>query len=321
MKLGLFTALFQQDALETVLDKAQALGIEAVELGTGGYPGKQHCDPEELADERSVNALLSALESRGMMISALSVHGNPLHPDKGRAAAFHQDWLNTLPLAEKLGVEVVNVLSGCPGDHAGAKYPNWVTCPWPPDYLEILEWQWRDVVIPYWTEEVERAKKHGVKIAVEMHPGFVVYNPETLLKLRDATSDVVGCNFDPSHLFWLGVDPVEAIHALGHAGALFHMHAKDTYLDNRNIRVNGVLDAKHYGNIQRRAWSFRTVGYGQGEKIWRDIVSALRTVGYDYVISIEHEDALLSVDEGLAKASRFLKSILFEEPAGEMWWA
>lgn len=321
MKLGLFTVLFQQEPLEVALDKAQALGIEAVELGTGGYPGKAHCDPDALKTQESIDALLSAVESRGLTISALSVHGNPLHPDETLAASFHEDWRKTLPLAEKLGVEVVNVLSGCPGDQPGAKYPNWVTCPWPPDYLEVLEWQWREVALPYWREEVKHAQKHGVKVAVEMHPGFVVYNPETLLKLRGDVGDTLGCNFDPSHLFWLGVDPAEAVHVLGRAGALFHMHAKDTFLDRRNIRVNGVLDPKHYGAIGERSWTFRTAGYGQSEKTWRDLVSALRTVGYDGVVSIEHEDALLSVGEGLDKATRFLKRILVGEPAGEMWWA
>ncbi len=115
--------------------------------------------------------------------------------------------------------------------------------------------------------------------------------------------------------------PVEAIKLLGREKAIFHVHAKDTYLDKANIRKNGVLDTKHYSQILDRSWVFRTVGYGQSEKCWRDIVSALRAVGYDYVLSIEHEDMLASIDEGLSQAVTLLKNVLFKEELPEMWWA
>lgn len=322
MKLGLFTVLFQQLSLEDALDKIATFGIEAVELGSGGYPGKHHCDPDQLLDQPArISALKKAIEHRGMMISALSVHGNPIHPDAASARDAHEAWRKTVRLARQLEVPVVNVLSGCPGDPSGSRHPNWVTCSWPPDYPEILEWQWREKVVPYWKEQAGYAKENGVKIAVEMHPGFVVYNPETLLRLREHCGEVVGCNFDPSHLFWLGVDVPEAIRILGEAGAIFHMHAKDTYVDATNVRRNGVLDTKHYSKVLDRAWTFRSVGYGQGEKAWRDIVSMLRAVGYDYVISIEHEDALASVEEGLGKAAALLKSLIFAEQPVEMFWA
>lgn len=322
MKLGIFTVLFQNLSFEDALDKVAAAGLEAVEIGTGGYPGSPHCDVEALlADPAKARAYRQAVESRGLMISALSVHGNPIHPNAELAKTDHDEWRRTALLAELLEVPVINVLSGCPGDHPSAKYPNWATCAWPPDYMEILEWQWPNVVIPYWQREAAYAREHGVRIAVEMHPGFVVYNPETLLKLREAVGPEIGCNFDPSHLFWLGVDPVQAIREIGRAGALFHVHAKDTYIDLPNVRRNGVLDTKHYDQILDRAWTFRTVGYGQGEKVWRDIMSAFRSVDYDYVLSIEHEDAMLSVEEGLEKSVGFLKSILFRESRGEMFWA
>src|SRR5690606_21389141 len=205
MKLGIFTVLFQNLSFEDALDKIAAAGLEAVEIGTGGYPGSAHCDVEALlADPAKARAYRQAVESRGLMISALSVHGNPLHPNTELAQADHEAWRRTVMLAELLEVPVINVLSGCPGDHPGAKYPNWATCAWPPDYMEILEWQWPNVVIPYWQREAAYAREHGIRIAVEMHPGFVVYNPETLLKLREAVGPEIGCNFDPSHLFWLG---------------------------------------------------------------------------------------------------------------------
>jgi sugar phosphate isomerase/epimerase len=223
-------------------------------------------------------------------------------------------------LAEKLNVKTVVTFSGCPGDSDQAKYPNWVTCPWPEDFSHILDYQWNEVLIPYWKETAAFAKSHGVdKIALEMHPGFCVYNPETLLRLREAAGDVIGANFDPSHLFWQGINPVSGIKAL--KGAIHHFHAKDTKIDDRNVQVNGVLDNKHYGDILNRSWVFRTVGYGHGREVWNDMISMLKTVGYDGAISIEHEDALMSIDEGLSKAVEFLKEvIIFDTPTG-MWWA
>ncbi|KZN95333.1 xylose isomerase [Aeribacillus pallidus] len=323
MKLGVFTVLYQDLPFEEMLDKVREMGIEAIELGTGNYPGNKHCNPDELLENSTkLKEFQWAIESRGLMISGLSFHGNPLHPDKKFAAESHDVWRKTVLLAERLEVSVVNGFSGCPGDHPNAKYPNWVTCSWPPEYMELLEWQWNEVTIPYWREEAKFAKLHGVnKIAFEMHPGFIVYNPETLLKLRENVGPSIGANFDPSHLIWQGIDPVEAIKKLGRENAIFHVHAKDTYLDQANIQVNGVLDTKHYSKILDRSWTFRSVGYGQGEKVWKDIVSALRAVGYDYVLSIEHEDMLASIDEGLGKAVSLLKQILFKEKVAEMWWA
>src|SRR5438105_2249251 len=322
MKVGVFTVPYQGLPFEAALDKLASMGAEAVEIGTGNYPGEAHCRPRELlADHDAARRFKDAVSNRGLMISAFSQHGNPLHPDAGFARASHETWRATVRLAELLEIPVVCAFSGCPGDQDGARYPNWVTCPWPDDYLKVLDWQWNEKVIPYWTEEARFADEHGVNIAFEMHPGFVVYNPETMLRLREACGTRVGANLDPSHLFWQGIDPVETIKHFGRERALFHVHAKDTYLDRANIARNGVLDTKHYDQVLDRSWVFRTVGYGQGEKTWRDIISALRAVNYDYVLSIEHEDGLMSADEGLQKGIDLLKAIVFRQERAQMWWA
>ena len=321
MRLGVFTVPYSDLPLEEALDRLAEMGVQAVELGTGNYPGAAHCDPAALLeDEQARRALRSAVESRGMIISALSQHGNPLHPDPDIARSSHETWQMTVRLASLLEVPVVNAFSGCPGSDEAARQPNWVTCWWPSEYSDLLEWQWSEKVIPYWQAEGAFAQSEGVRIAFEMHPGFVVYNPESLLRLRDAVGPVIGANFDPSHLFWQGIDPVEAIKVVAGAGAMYHFHAKDTYLDRSNVARNGVLDTKPFDRFLDRSWSFRTVGYGQPEKTWRDMVSALRTVGYDYVMSIEHEDGLLSIDEGMRKAVEFLRSIVFTDVQTEMWW-
>lgn len=257
-----------------------------------------------------------------MEISALSAHGNAVHPDKAIAKKFDEDLTNAILLAEKLGVPVVNTFSGCPGGSPEDKTPNWVTCPWPDDFSEILEYQWNDVLIPYWKEKVAFAKAHNVhKIALELHPGFCVYNTRSLLKLREAVGPEIGANLDPSHLIWQGMDLIAVIRELGKANAIFHFHAKDTKVDAINTAVNGVLDTQHYSEELTRSWIFRSVGYGHGEDYWKAIASELRLAGYDYAISIEHEDSLMSGKEGLLKAIGCLKNSLIFEDRGNMYWA
>ncbi len=320
MKLGVFLVLFGDKSFEEALDKAKGLGLDAVEIGAGNYPGEAHCKAEELLkDAAKLDKFKEAVQKRGLEISAISCHGNPLHPNPEIGNAHKNAQKNAILLAEKLGVPRILTFSGCPGDNDNAKYPNWVTCPWPDDFSAIVKWQWEKKVIPYWKEEAIFAKDHNVQeICLEMHPGFVVYNPETLLKLRDAAGTVIGANFDPSHLFWQGIDPIAALRKL--KDAIYHVHAKDTKIDPYNTSVNGVLDTKTYLDEINRSWIFRSVGYGHGYDFWKDFVSTLRLIGYDGVLSIEHEDSLMSVDEGLQKAVNFLKDILIREPKPKVWW-
>jgi len=322
VKIGVLLVLYQNLPFGDALKKAQEMGLEAVEIGVGGYPGNAHCNTAELlADEAKLADWKKTLDDSGLTVSALSVHGNPLHPQTAVADGFHQDWRNAVLMAEKLGVDTVITFSGCPGDQEGAKYPNWVTCAWPPDFQEILKWQWEEKLIPYWQTESAFAADHGVeKIALEMHPGFCVYNTETLLKLRQAVGENIGANFDPSHLYWQGMDPVACIKKIGQEGALFHFHAKDVHVDPQNAALNGTLDAKPYDDLAGRSWLFRTIGYGHGIQECKTIISALRTVGYDGAISIEHEDSLASVDEGFKKAVEVLQQAVFKEQPAEAWW-
>ena len=243
MRVGVFTALLAQFSLDQVLDKLKKLDIRTVELGTGNYPGDPHCKLSMLKDRAALKDFKQKLADQGFSISALSSHGNPLHPDRDVAKAYQETSRKTVLLAEKLEVPVVIDFSGCPGDSDKAKYPNWVTCPWPPEYLDLLEWQWEKKVAPYWIKHAQFAKDHGVKIAIEMHPGFVVYSPETLLRLRSIAGETVGCNYDPSHMFWQAIDPIKAIRVLG--DSIFHVHAKDTQIYDYNLPKTGVLDTRN----------------------------------------------------------------------------
>ena len=321
MKLSVFAVLLADRSLDEACKYLADSGVQAVEIGAGGFPGKAHCNPDELLrDESKIAEFKNTIEKHGLEIAALSTHGNAVHPDPAVAKQFHDDFVNTVLLAEKLGVKRVITFSGCPGGSPEDKTPNWVTCPWPDDFSEILKYQWDEVLIPYWKKTAAWAAEHGIeKIAFEMHPGFCVYNPETLMKLRNAVGPIIGANFDPSHLFWQGIDPVYAIRYLG--DAIYFFHAKDTKIDELNSKTQGVLDTKHYGDEIHRSWIFRSVGYGHNHQVWKDMMSALRMVGYDDAISIEHEDSLMTPNEGLQKAIAFLKDVMMFEDKGAMWWA
>ena len=320
MKIGVLTVLLSNRPLEEALDYLAGLGVQTVEIGTGAYPGNAHCRPDELLRSAAkLEAFRRAIEARNLTISALSCHGNPLHPQRARARADHRVFEQTVRLAARLGVETVITFSGCPGSDPRATQPSWITAPWPPEFLECLEWQWQTQVVPYWKETARLLRSSGVRAAIEMHPNFVVYNPETMLRLRRVAPKQIGCNFDPSHLFWQQIDPVAAVRELG--DAIFHVHAKDCRIDPLNTRLNGVLDAKRYTRERERSWLFRTVGYGHDAAVWRDLVSELRLAGYDGAISIEHEDSLMSPTEGLEKAVAFLKGLVIRERPGEAYWA
>ena len=318
MRVGVFTPVLSNVGLDGVFATLKRLDITTVELGTGNYPGDAHCKLSLLDDSGALAEFKQKIADAGFTISALSCHGNPLHPDREVARRHREVSRRTILFAERLGVRTVVDFSGCPGDSPDAKRPNWVTCPWPPEYLETLAWQWDDVAAPYWTAHARFAADHGVKIAIEMHPGFLVYSPETLLKLRAIAGPVIGCNYDPSHMFWQSIDPIAAVRVLG--DAIFHVHAKDTEIYDRNLPLTGVLDTKPYTDERHRAWIFRTCGFGHGEDWWRSFVSTLRMFGYDDVLSIEHEDSLLSAEEGLTRAAAFLNQIVPREKPGAAWW-
>lgn len=322
MTLGVLTVLLGDLSLKDTLSYLKGLGVQQVEIGCGGTPGTAHADAVKFMENpQLIREFKETIEESGLSVAALACHGNPVHPDKEIAQSYHRQFEAAICLAQEIGIDTVIGFSGCPGDCENSKYPNWVVAAWPDDFQKIKEWQWNEKLIPYWKKETEFASQHGVrKIALEMHPGFNVYNPETLLKLRAAVGPVIGANFDPSHLFWQGIDPVAAIREL--KGAIYHFHAKDTAVDPYRCSINGVLDSKKFSCMEERSWLFRTVGYGHGEEVWRAIFSELRRSGYTGVISIEHEDGLMTVREGLEKAISFLKAnMIFDENKTDMYWA
>ena len=322
MKLGVFTPLFNQLSFEEMIDAVAKKGLQTVEIGTGGYPGNAHLDIESLlASSAARKEYLAKLADKGLEISALSCHNNPISPIASVAQEADELLRKTIKLASLMNVPVVNGFSGIAGGNATDTQVNWPVLPWPTEYEDNYNYQWDQKLIPYWKGINTDAEAAGVKIGIELHGGFLAHTPYTMLKLRESTGKAIGCNLDPSHLWRQGIDPVAAIKILGKENAIHHFHAKDTYLDQDNINMYGLTDMQPYGNVQTRAWTFRSVGCGHDVKEWSDIISALRLYGYDYVLSIEHEDPIMSVDEGLTRAVTNLQSIMIKDQPSDMWWA
>jgi sugar phosphate isomerase/epimerase len=319
MKLGVMSALFGGMKLKDALAYCQKVGLDAIELPAGGYPG----DPWKLngitKDKKKLDRVKKLLEDYGIEVQGIACHGNPVHPNKKIAKAHQLAHRNAVLLAAEFKTVVIN-FSGCPGGCATDKTPNFVTCPWPDEFAAAADYQWNKVIIPFWKKENDFAAKHGVKIAFEAHPGMVLHTPEDIVRLRKAAGKQLGANIDPSHWFWQGIDPVAATRYLGKNKCIFHVHAKDCEIIAANEGHVGVLDIKSYGDVENRGWVFRTVGYGHGDDFWKPFISALALYGYDGVLSIEHEDSLMSTNEGFEKAVDYLKPLILRDKPGGAWW-
>ena len=313
--IGVFDPVYAKLSLDEMLDKVSALGLEAMEIGTGGYPGANHCPLDEIYnDSAKAKAWVKKFDDRGIRVATLSCHGNPVHPDAKHAAKDAETFRRTVQLAERIDVKVIVGFSGCPGGSPTDTQPNWVTYRWPEEYDQMLQWQWKEKVIPYWKEAAKFARAHGIhRLAFEMHPNFVVYNPRTLLRLREAVGEEIGANCDLSHLFWQGCDPVEVIHFLGKQGMIYHAHMKDTVLYPENVAKYGVLNfVFEKGDLPLASDAFRAVGYGHGASTWKAIMQAYMDIDYQGILSIENEDPILSGEVGVERAAYVLKNIRSE---------
>jgi len=293
---------------DTMLDVAARLEMEMLEFGCGNWSSAPHINLDGLlASAPARRDFLGRLADHGIAISALNCSGNPVHP--GEEGRRHDEVTrDTIRLARLLDVDRVVMMSGCPGA-PGDRHANWITTEWPPEVREIVRWQWEEVLIPYWRDLAAYARDQGVeRICLELHGYQNVYSVATLQRLRDAVGEAVGANLDPSHLMWMGADPLAAARALG--DAVYYVHAKDTLINTEIAGVNGVIDTTPGSAFETRAWNYITLGRGHDEAWWRSFVATLADVGYDGVLSIEHEDPAMSAVEGVEESVNLLRRVI-----------
>jgi sugar phosphate isomerase/epimerase len=308
MKIGLVSDSLGHLGFEAMLDAAAAMGIQGVEMNTGNWSAAPHLDLDKLlSSDAERSRFLRAFADRGLEIVALNANGNQLHPVEGERQSKIVD--DTVRLAGLLGVSTVSMMSGLPGGAEGDHTPNWVVSSWPPETQRILEWQWEAKLLPYWHRLAETARANAVsKLCIELHGNQLVYNVPTLLKLRKAVGPIVGANLDPSHLFWMGADPNEAVDLLG--DAIHHVHAKDTFINRTICAGTSRLENGPMADVPARAWNYITLGHGHDERWWRTYCYRLRMNGYDGWLSIEHEDVILSRLEGVRRSVDLLKNVM-----------
>ena len=308
MRIGLTTDSLSYLKFDELVETAAGLGIQTLEFGCGNWSSAPHLNLNTLLEsEAERNNFLAKIRAHGLEISALNCSGNQLAPGE-RGKAHAEVVKKTFKLAGLLGVRRIVMMSGLPGG-PGDQNANWIITAWPPEVHDILRYQWDAVAIPYWRDLAREDQANAIeKICIEQHGHQLVYNTDTIFKLRNAVGEIVGINFDPSHALWMGGDPLRAIREL--RGAIYHVHAKDTRVDPHNSALNTVLETKVNERISERAWNYVTLGYGHAELWWRDFVSQLKQIGYDDVLSIEHEDLNLPPLVGVERSVDLLKNII-----------
>ena len=307
MKLGFVSDSLGGLSFDKVLDHAARMGCHGVEVNTGGWSTAPHFDLQKMKSSAEARkGFLKSFSDRGLEVISLNANGNPLHPTQKEQGECLKD---TIRVAGEMGIKTVCTMSGLPAGRDGDLMPNWVVSSWPPETQTMLKYQWEQKLLPFWTEIVALAKSSGVeRIALELHGNQCVYNVPSLLKLREMVGPVVGANLDPSHLFWMGADPLIAAERLGKA--VYHVHAKDTFLNPPVQATTSLLENGSLTDIPARSWSYITLGFGHGEEWWRQFCYRLKMGGYDGWLSIEHEDVLLNSLEGLEKSVALLKGVM-----------
>jgi len=320
VEIALMSASMLDRSWEAMLDAALAHGIRQIEACAGGHIPTVHFDPVRLdSDPDELARFRASLDERGLSVCAFSCHGNPLHPDPERARRDHDDFVATCRVASELGVAFVSLLAGLPAGAPGDRTPNWVINSAFPGLGEVYRWQWEERVLPYWREAGRVAAGHGLVLCVEPHSADVVYNTPTFRRLRDEIGPVIGMNFDPSHLWWQGIDPIAVVEEVG--SDIRTCHVKDAHLDRPRIARDGVASPLEYERWDERPWTFSTPGYGHSELFWAQLAIALRRAGYTGALSIECEDPFLTPDDTLTASVELLERVLPGWEPPQVDWA
>ena len=324
MKLGVYDAILHDRPLPEALEVVAGLGLQGIELNSGGFLPPVHIPTfdDVLVSDTARDDFLGIFEGTGVSIAGLNCNGNPLHPNRVIGDAHAEDVRRSVRLAHRLGQHRVVTMSGLPGAEPGASHPTWVVNAWNSRDLDVLEHQW-SVAVPFWQEIDALGRELDVKVALELHPQNVVFNPAGIRELVERTGATnIGVELDASHLFWQQMDPVAVVRDLG--PLVFHAAAKDVrinpaaaihgVLDNRFRRLDPSEDRTNLGGDEwvnewpkDSAWDFVALGKGHDTAFWAEFLRALDEVDPDMVCAIEHEDVSLGRVEGLQVAAGVLK--------------
>ncbi|MHB8611451.1 MAG: sugar phosphate isomerase/epimerase family protein [Candidatus Dormibacteraceae bacterium] len=310
--IGVVTEAFANRSLTSVMDwlVREAPLVSDLEIGTGGYAPTGHCDmPRLLRDASARREWLGEIDARSLRVAALNVWGNPLHPDQDIATKHDSDLRDTIRLAAMLGVDRVVALAGCPPGAPGDRTPHFAGGGWLPYLESISDGQWESNIEPYWADVAEfAAREHPeLLICLELHPGTAVYNVETFDRIAKLGA-AIAANIDPSHFFWMGMDPLAVLASIGDRTG--HCHGKDLLFAKGNLALNGVLDRRWPRPPEALPWNFAVVGRGRDHAWWSTFARELVSRGRVHTVAIEHEDPFVSPEEGIREAAAVLSAAL-----------
>ncbi len=321
MKLGMNTFFVMKFERDEALQFCREIGVTALELAAIGPAAERFCDIDRLlSDSEARNRWLDNYAVLGFEIYSFAAHGSPLHPDRQIAESYSREFRKVCAFMEKIEATRLCLVAGLPEGREGDTLPNWIVntdLPGSDLLKDALEWQWNERLLPYWREHGKIAADHGVSLCFEMQVNDMIHNPIKLRQLRDEIGPVVACNFDISHMWAQKIDPLEAIHYLG--DLIQAVHLKDTLIHEPNARLRGLMDTTHPLHPDKRAWSFTLPGWGHDERTWREVITALRFVGYEGILTLEHESEYMEIQSGLEKSAAFIRTMLLDVPPGISW--
>lgn len=324
MKFGVYNAILHDRSLPEALKAVQELGLEGIELNTGGFLAPVHIPnhKEIMESDTARDDFLGLFEEHGLELLGLNCNGNPLHPNPNIRGPQSQDVLNSIKLARRLNQNRVVTMSGCPGDNDHATYLNWIVNAWSSAALDVLDYQF-GVAKKFWKEANALAADLDVKVALELHPQNIVFNvPSTYRFVEEVGATHIGVELDASHLYWQQMDPAAVVRELG--TLVYHAAAKDVRINSENAKLVGVLDNsfrkmtpdekrtnmgdKEFVNEwpKNSAWDFVAVGKGHDSDHWAEFLTALYEVDPNMIVNIEHEDTSMGRIEGLEFATKVL---------------
>ena len=321
MKLGINTAFIMTFDVEDGLRFAANLGMHVAEVATCGIAfNNKYCRLDQLtSDAGELRRWQDTYARHDIEVVSLSAHGAPLTPNKEIADEYRRQFRLACQFAERIGVKKMTLIAGTPEGAEGDTCPVWITQQVEvPFYRKILEWQWEKRLIPYWKEQGKIAADHGVTLCFENQVGDMLHSPVQIRRFHEEIGPVSACNFDISHIWAQGMDPIEALRYLG--DLVQHVHIKDTLIHNHNLRLKGFTDSTYPTNPLERAYTFTIPGWGHDDGVWREVIAILRLIGYDDILSMEMECEYMNIEEGLKKAIAFLNPIVLEIPIGKRWW-
>ena len=217
MKFGVYNAILHDRSLPEAIEVIAKLGLTGIELNSGGFLPAVHIPTFDdiLSSDSARDDFLGQFEGTGVEIAGLNCNGNPLHPDPVIGSKHAEDVRRSIRLANRLGQHRVVTMSGLPAGEPGGKRPNWIVNAWNSAALDVLDYQW-SVAEEFWREIDREAADLDVKVALELHPQNIVFNPAGMRELVERTGGTnVGVELDASHLFWQWMDPVAVAQDLG----------------------------------------------------------------------------------------------------------